>query len=80
MAISSYGGATKTSGVVRIVKDLDLDLHGRDVLIVEDIIDSGLTLQYLRKQPAGAGNRPAWRCAPCWCARASSRATWRCAT
>ena len=47
MAVSSYGNATKTSGVVRIVKDLDLDLTGRDVLIVEDIVDSGLTLQYL---------------------------------
>lgn len=49
MAVSSYGSSTKTSGVVRIVKDLDLDLEGRDVLIVEDIIDSGLTLNYLRK-------------------------------
>ena len=49
MAVSSYGNATKSSGVVRIVKDLDLDLSGRDVLIVEDIIDSGLTLAYLRK-------------------------------
>jgi hypoxanthine phosphoribosyltransferase len=49
MAISSYGSATKTSGVVRIVKDLDLDLSGRDVLVVEDIIDSGLTLNYLRR-------------------------------
>jgi len=49
MAVSSYGSATKTSGVVRIVKDLDLDLTGRDVLIVEDIIDSGLTLSYLRR-------------------------------
>ncbi|MCU1453891.1 MAG: hypoxanthine phosphoribosyltransferase [Acidimicrobiales bacterium] len=49
MAVSSYGSATKSSGVVRIVKDLDLDLSGRDVLLVEDIIDSGLTLAYLRK-------------------------------
>jgi hypoxanthine phosphoribosyltransferase len=49
MAVSSYGAATKTSGVVRIVKDLDLDLTDRHVLIVEDIIDSGLTLSYLRK-------------------------------
>jgi hypoxanthine phosphoribosyltransferase len=49
MAVSSYGSATKTSGVVRIVKDLDLDLSDRHVIIVEDIIDSGLTLSYLRK-------------------------------
>lgn len=49
MAVSSYGAATKTSGVVRIVKDLDLDLTGRHVLLVEDIVDSGLTLRYLRR-------------------------------
>jgi len=49
MAVSSYGAGTKSSGVVRIVKDLDVDLHGRDVLIVEDIIDTGLTLQWLRE-------------------------------
>ena len=49
MAVSSYGAATKTSGVVRIVKDLDLDLSDRHVLIVEDIVDSGLTLNYLRR-------------------------------
>ena len=49
MAVSSYGSATKTSGVVRIVKDLDMDLTGRNVLVVEDIVDSGLTLNYLRK-------------------------------
>jgi hypoxanthine phosphoribosyltransferase len=49
MAVSSYGTATKTSGVVRIVKDLDLDLSGRDVVLVEDIVDSGLTLSYLLK-------------------------------
>jgi len=49
MAVASYGNSTRSSGVVRIVKDLDLDLTGRDVLVVEDIIDSGLTLAYLRK-------------------------------
>ncbi len=47
MAVSSYGSATQTSGVVRILKDLDLDIAGRDVLLVEDIVDSGLTLNYL---------------------------------
>ena len=47
MAVSSYGSGTKSSGVVRILKDLDTDLVGRDVLIVEDIIDSGLTLAWL---------------------------------
>ncbi len=49
MAVSSYGAATKTSGVVRIVKDLDADLSGRHVLVVEDVVDSGLTLSWLRK-------------------------------
>ncbi|MGH2678779.1 MAG: hypoxanthine phosphoribosyltransferase [Actinomycetota bacterium] len=49
MAVSSYGAATKTSGVVRILKDLDRDIEGRDVLLVEDIVDSGLTLAYLLK-------------------------------
>jgi len=47
MAVSSYGAATKTSGVVRILKDLDREIEGRHLLIVEDIIDSGLTLDYL---------------------------------
>lgn len=47
MAVSSYGNATSSSGVVRILKDLDRDIAGRDVLIVEDIIDSGLTLSWL---------------------------------
>jgi hypoxanthine phosphoribosyltransferase len=49
MAVSSYGSATRSSGVVRIVKDLDLDLADRDVILVEDIVDSGLTLSYLRR-------------------------------
>jgi hypoxanthine phosphoribosyltransferase len=49
MAVSSYGSATKTSGIVRIVKDLDAELKGRDVIIVEDVVDSGLTLRYLRR-------------------------------
>lgn len=48
MAVSSYGMSTESSGVVRILKDLDADLNGRDVIIVEDIIDSGLTLAWLR--------------------------------
>ncbi|MDR1119249.1 MAG: hypoxanthine phosphoribosyltransferase [Bifidobacteriaceae bacterium] len=47
MAVSSYGSGTKSSGVVRILKDLDTDIHGRDVLIVEDVVDSGLTLSWL---------------------------------
>jgi hypoxanthine phosphoribosyltransferase len=49
MAVSSYGASTQTSGVVRILKDLDNEIAGKDVLIVEDIIDSGLTLSYLLK-------------------------------
>jgi hypoxanthine phosphoribosyltransferase len=55
MAVSSYGSATRTSGVVRIIKDLDLDLTDRHVLIVEDIVDSGLTLAYLRKNLLARG-------------------------
>jgi len=49
MAVSSYGSATRSSGIVRIIKDLDLDLTNRHVLIVEDIVDSGLTQTYLRR-------------------------------
>jgi hypoxanthine phosphoribosyltransferase len=55
MAVASYGSATKSSGVVRILKDLDAAIEGRDVLIVEDIVDSGLTLQYLLRN-LGARN------------------------
>jgi hypoxanthine phosphoribosyltransferase len=52
IAISSYGQSTESSGVVRLIKDLDIDIGGRHVLIVEDIIDSGLTLAYLREMLA----------------------------
>jgi hypoxanthine phosphoribosyltransferase len=55
MAVASYGSATKSSGVVRILKDLDAVIEGRDVLIVEDIVDSGLTLRYLLRN-LGARN------------------------
>jgi hypoxanthine phosphoribosyltransferase len=55
MAVSSYGSATESSGVVRIIKDLDQSIEGRNVLIVEDIVDSGLTLQYLLRN-LGARN------------------------
>ena len=55
MAVSSYGSATTSSGVVRILKDLDRDIAGQHVLIVEDIIDSGLTLSWLRKNLAARG-------------------------
>lgn len=55
MAVSSYGSGTKSSGVVRILKDLDTDLTDRDVLIVEDIIDSGLTLTWLKQNLESRG-------------------------
>lgn len=55
MAVSSYGSGTKSSGVVRIIKDLDIDLSGRHVLIVEDILDSGLTLSWLIKNLKSRG-------------------------
>ena len=57
MAVSSYGSSTSSSGVVRILKDLDRDISGRDVLIVEDIIDSGLTLSWLLRNLATRGPR-----------------------
>lgn len=55
MAVSSYGAGTKSSGVVRILKDLDADITDRDVLIVEDIIDSGLTLSWLKENLESRG-------------------------
>ncbi len=63
MAVSSYGNSTRTSGVVRIVKDLDIELADRDVIVVEDIIDSGLTLSYLRKNLQSRGPRSLEVCA-----------------
>jgi hypoxanthine phosphoribosyltransferase len=63
MAVASYGSATHSSGVVRILKDLDAVIEGRDVLIVEDIVDSGLTLQYLLRNLAGRDPRSLEVCA-----------------
>jgi hypoxanthine phosphoribosyltransferase len=63
MAVASYGTATKSSGVVRILKDLDAVIEDRDVLIIEDIVDSGLTLQYLLRNLAGRNPRSLEVCA-----------------
>jgi hypoxanthine phosphoribosyltransferase len=63
MAVASYGSATKSSGVVRILKDLDRAIEGRDVLIVEDIVDSGLTLRYLLGSLGGRKPRTLEVCA-----------------
>ena len=63
MAVSSYGSQTDSSGVVRILKDLDAPIQDRDVLIVEDIVDSGLTLQYLLRNLAGRNPRSLEVCA-----------------
>jgi hypoxanthine phosphoribosyltransferase len=63
MAVASYGSATDSSGVVRILKDLDAPIEGRDVLIVEDIVDSGLTLQYLMRNLGSRNPRSLEVCA-----------------
>jgi hypoxanthine phosphoribosyltransferase len=63
MAVASYGSATDSSGVVRILKDLDVAIEDRDVLIVEDIVDSGLTLQYLMRNLGSRGPRTLEVCA-----------------
>jgi hypoxanthine phosphoribosyltransferase len=63
MAVSSYGAATKTSGVVRILKDLDTSIQDRNVVIVEDIVDSGVTLNYLREYLLGMGPKSLKICA-----------------
>jgi hypoxanthine phosphoribosyltransferase len=63
MAVSSYGSLTDSSGVVRILKDLDVPIEGRDVLIVEDVVDSGLTLGYLLRSLRGRNPRSLEVCA-----------------
>jgi hypoxanthine phosphoribosyltransferase len=63
MAVSSYGSLTDSSGVVRILKDLDTSIEGKDVLIVEDIVDSGLTLNYLLRNMRARGPRTLEVCA-----------------
>ncbi len=55
MQVSSYGGGMRTSGVVKIIKDIDEDITGKNVIIIEDIMDSGLTLDYLRNYLSGRG-------------------------
>ena len=55
MSVASYGASTKSTGVVKINKDVDIDINGKDVLIVEDIIDTGLTLTYIRELMEGRG-------------------------
>lgn len=72
MAISSYGSATKTSGVVRILKDLDNDILGKDVIVVEDIVDTGITLSYLTKTLMQRG-RKACGSRRCWTSRRGGR-------
>lgn len=57
MCVSSYGSGTKTSGVVKIIKDLDIDLKDRDLLIVEDILDSGMTLSYIKEMLKQRGTK-----------------------
>jgi hypoxanthine phosphoribosyltransferase len=66
MAVSSYGSATKSSGVVRILKDLDYEISGRHVLLVEDIIDSGLTISYLLRYLEARGPESLEICSLFW--------------
>jgi hypoxanthine phosphoribosyltransferase len=66
MAVSSYGSATKSSGVVRILKDLDYEISGRHVLLVEDIIDSGLTISYLLRYLKARGPASLEICSLFW--------------
>ena len=75
MAVASYGSSTDSSGVVRILKDLDVSIEGREVLIVEDIVDSGLTLSYLLRTMRARESRPRSRSAPCSPSRSGARST-----
>lgn len=65
MAVSSYGAGTKSSGVVKIIKDIDIELAGKDLLLVEDILDSGMTLQYLKELLGGRNPASIRVCALC---------------
>lgn len=77
MATSSYGSGVKTSGVVKILKDLDLELSGYDILMVEDILDSGKTLSYLTELLQSRAGRRAFGCAPCLTSPSAGRWRWR---
>jgi hypoxanthine phosphoribosyltransferase len=72
MAVSSYGSSTSSSGVVRILKDLDREIVDKHVLVVEDVIDSGLTLSWLLKNMTPAG-RPRSRSSPCCASRTAAK-------
>lgn len=74
LSVSSYGNGTTTTGAVRILKDLDDPLEGKDLLIVEDILDSGVTLSFLMKN-LSARNPAASAYAPCWISRSAGRWT-----
>ena len=73
MCVSSYGSGTESSGVVKIIKDLDINLHGLDLLIVEDILDSGKTLHYITKMLSDRGGRRLSGSRPCWINRSAGR-------
>ncbi len=75
MAVSSYGSGTKSSGVVRILKDLDCDITERHVLVVEDIVDSGLTLSWLVRS-SSRGGRPRCGFVPCCASRPPREPRW----
>ena len=76
MVVSSYGSGVKSSGVVKIVKDLDVPLAGKDILIVEDILDSGLTLSYI-KECLASGIPKVFASPRCWINPAAARLTCR---